>query len=601
MCGIFGCIGKIDYKTALQCVKRIQHRGPDALGVKELSGATLGHVRLAILDVSEEANQPMSDFTGRYWIVYNGEIYNFLELQKDLMSKGYKFRTQSDTEVLLYSYIEWGEQFQYKCNGMWALAIWDDLEKKLFLSRDRFGIKPLYIYQENGNFYFASEMKAFFPIMKERMPNYMILLQKDFFNYEATHECVIRGIKKILAGAYGILENSNFVEKRWWNTLEHLIEVPELYEKQVELFRELFLDACRIRMRSDVPIGTALSGGIDSSSTMGAMHYLSEIETERMSNDWQHAFVAHMPNTSLDETRYADFAAEYIGISANHVSINPQIGVNSLLQYLYMCEDPYNTSPVPFMQTYERISSAGIKVTLDGHGADELFGGYGFDLFSIGNDIGIDTKEFYGIIDIYNEIVMDYQKIGVNDAEKRVQNYKKNWERYKISDKKFEVMDGLNKQLYIETHYSTLPTLFRCYDKYSMANGIEIRMPFMDYRIVCFAFSIPWYSKIRKGYTKAIVRDMAKPFVDSRILERKLKIGFNAPCTEWFRGELKEFLLDIIHSRDFIECGLVNALEVCIKVNEFWNKKEVSYQDGASLWTAIVPYLWKKAVIDCGC
>lgn len=600
MCGIFGCVGKIDYEIALQCVKKIQHRGPDALEIKELPGIVLGHARLSILDVTKSSNQPMCDISGRYWIVYNGEIYNFVELKKELELKGYKFRTQSDTEVLLYSYIEWGEEFQNKCNGMWALAIWDDYEKKLFLSRDRFGIKPLYIYQEDENFYFASEMKAFFPVMKEKMPNYMILVQKDFFNYEATHECVIKGITKILAGTYAVYDGNSLTEKRWWNTLEHLWDIPESYERQVEMLRELFLDACRIRMRSDVPIGTALSGGIDSSSTIGCMHYLSKDCTERKSNDWQHAFVAHLPDTSLDETRYADLAAEYVGISANHVNINPRIEISELLHYIYLCEDPYNTSPVPFIQTYKEISDRGIKVTLDGHGADELFGGYEFDLFAAGNDIGTGTKEFEKFVDMYNEVAPDYRKIGKEEAEKRAHIYVGDfYSRYKIDHKEFDAMDGLNKQLYIESHYSTLPTLLRCYDKYSMANGVEIRMPFMDYRIVCFAFSIPWTSKIRNGYTKAIVRDMAKPFMDKRILNRKLKIGFNAPCTEWFRGELKEFLLDTVNSRDFIECGLVNALDICVDVNEFLRKQEVSYQDGAKIWNEIVPYLWKKAVLDC--
>jgi asparagine synthase (glutamine-hydrolysing) len=144
MCGIFGCVGKISSEEAYKCIMEIKHRGPDALNVKRLEGITLAHARLSILDTSEIANQPMTDASGRYWIVYNGEVYNFLELKDELELKGYKFKTDCDTEVVLYAYIEWGEKFQYKCNGMWAVAIWDNLEKSLFLSRDRFGVKPLY-------------------------------------------------------------------------------------------------------------------------------------------------------------------------------------------------------------------------------------------------------------------------------------------------------------------------------------------------------------------------------------------------------------------------------------------------------------------------
>ena len=153
MCGIFGCIGSMQKEDAYKCIKRIAHRGPDALEVKQLQGATLAHARLSILDISDNANQPMSDASGRYWIVYNGEVYNFLEIKRELELLGYRFRTDSDTEVILYAYIAWGERFQDKCNGMWAIAIWDNYEKKLFLSRDRFGVKPLFYYEQDGRIF----------------------------------------------------------------------------------------------------------------------------------------------------------------------------------------------------------------------------------------------------------------------------------------------------------------------------------------------------------------------------------------------------------------------------------------------------------------
>lgn len=600
MCGIFGCVGTIDYGKAIECVKRIRHRGPDSMAVVQLEGITLGHTRLAILDKDKGADQPMQDSSGRYTIVYNGEVYNFVELRRDLELKGYQFRTYTDTEVLLYSYIEWGEAFQQKCNGMWALAIWDDFEKRLFLSRDRFGIKPLYIYKKNGNFYFASEMKAFFPVMTERVPNKRIFIQKDYFNYEASNECSIVGIEKLAAGTVAFFENGSLEKKRWWNTLDHLYMVPKSYEEQVEMLRELFLDACKLRMRSDVPIGTALSGGIDSSCTIGAMSYLSESYTERKTDDWQHAFVAHMPGTVCDETRYAEIAARYIGISVNHVNINSCIKAEELLRYMYLCEDPYpNTSPVPHMQTYNGISNAGIKVTLDGHGADELFGGYRGDLFSACIDAGIGTKSYENIIGTFNEMSGEHISANSSEVIDRIKSNLKADNVYGIKNTYFDEMDEYNKRLYIQTHYRILPTLLRCYDKFSMASGVEIRMPFMDYRIVCFAFSIPWDSKVRNRYTKAIVRDMARPFMTKKILDRKQKIGFGAPCTEWFKGELKEFLLDIVYSKDFCECELVNAFDTRIDVNAFFKNEKADLRDGARIWARILPYLWKKAVIDC--
>ena len=598
MCGIFGCVGKIDRERALQCVERIKHRGPDALKVQTLDGATLGHARLAILDTAERADQPMCDASGRYWIVYNGEVYNFVELRRELEGKGYQFQTEADTEVLLNAYIEWGEAFQDKCNGMWALAIWDDLEKKLFLSRDRFGIKPLFLYASDGGFYFASEMKAFFPIMKERRVNYLLMDTWRCFGYEATEECVIQGITRFPAGMCGMYCDGQLTKKRWWNTLDHLMTVSERYEEQVEMLRELFLDACRIRMRSDVPVGTALSGGIDSSCTIGAMHYLSGESFERKNDDWQNAFLSYMPGTFNDEDEYATLAAEFANVPLQRIKVESQIGVEKLLDYLYLCEDPYITSPVPFLQTYGAIRDAGIKVTLDGHGADELFGGYGFDLFAALGDTERETAEFNEIVQIYNDSCPAYARVNNEAAIKNAFSIIRGNHGLRETNESYSRMDELNKCLYRETHYSVLPTILRCYDRYSMANGLEIRMPFMDYRIVCFAFSIPWQSKLRDGYTKKIVRDMGAPFMDKRILNRKSKMGWNSPATEWFKGEWKEFLLDTIHSRDFIECEIINALDISVDVNEFLQNEEAVYRDGERIWTRIIPYLWKKAVID---
>lgn len=598
MCGIFGCIGRIERDTAVKCVERIRHRGPDALKVQELNGATLGHARLAILDTADRSDQPMCDASGRYWIVYNGEVYNFIELRRELEAKGYQFSTETDTEVLLYAYIEWGEAFQDKCNGMWALAIWDNVEKKLFLSRDRFGIKPLFLYTSDGCFYFASEMKAFFPIMKERRINYILMDTLDCFGYEATEQCVIQGITRFPAGMCGIYHDGQMSKRRWWNTLDHIVTVPKCYEEQVEMLRELFLDACRIRMRSDVPIGTALSGGIDSSCTIGAMHYLSGESFERKNNDWQHAFLSYMPETALDEDKYATLAAGFVNVPLHRIKINPQIGVEKLLDYLYLCEDPYITSPIPYIQTYGAIRDAGIKVTLDGHGADELFGGYGFDLFAALGETEGKTADFNEIVQTYNDTTLVSCWIDNETAMKNAVPVLSENNNFKETSENYGRMDELNKCLYRETHHKVLPAILRCYDRFSMANGLEVRMPFMDYRIVCFAFSIPWKSKVREGYTKKIVRDMGAPFMDRRILNRKSKIGWNSPSIEWFKGEWREFLTDTICSRDFMECDLVNALDICVDVNEVLQMNENRYQDGERIWSKIMPYFWKKAVID---
>lgn len=598
MCGIFGCVGKIHENKAYECINRIAHRGPNALVLKELEGVSLAHTRLSILDTSDIANQPMADQSGRYWIVYNGEVYNFIEIRQELEQLGYHFRTESDTEVVLYSYIEWGLHFQEKCNGMWSLAIWDSYQKELFLSRDRFGIKPLYYYMQDNNFYFGSEMKAFFPIMKERRINYSIFEKKAYLDYESTEDCCIRDIKKVQAGHCGYLRNGHLDLFRWWNTLDNLMETPVRYEEQVEFLRELFLDACRIRMRSDVPIGTALSGGVDSSAVIGAMKYVSMQENRYANMDWQHAFVASMPGTTIDETAYAQKAAEYAQVNIQNIPITANIPPDEILRYLYICEEPYLTSPIPFLQTYGFISDMGIHVTLDGHGADELFGGYRTSTWAAAKDCRNNDTELRKVWQIHNSMLFPEMKLSMEEFVNLVD--KRRLEKSRDENHfVWQHLSECNRRLYIDTHEKMLPTLLRCYDRYSMGNGLEIRMPFMDYRIVCFAFSIPWISKLRNGYTKAIIRDMAAPFMDSEIIYRKTKIGFNSPLTEWFQSELKEFLLDTIHAKDFHDCELIeNPSEIVKKVKSFFNNNHGYYKEGEALWREIIPYLWKKAVIE---
>lgn len=595
MCGIFGCVGKIDKLKAYDCINQIKYRGPDSLVVEELEGITLAHSRLSILDISDTANQPMADPSGRYWIVYNGEVYNFFELRKELEELGWYFRTNSDTEVILYSYIEWGEKFQYKCNGMWGIAIWDNVQKELFLSRDRFGVKPLYYYEQDGNFYFASEMKAFFPIMKNRKINYSIFESKNYFSYESTTDCTIRGIKKIKAGHYGYFKIKHLNICKWWDTLDNLVKVPLKYEDQVEWMREVFLDACKIRMRSDVPIGTSLSGGLDSSTVIGAMKHIVDTNRMEINRSWCRAFVASMPGTCIDETQYAEIAANYVGIEIEKVMVTADITPEKLFEYLYICEEPFITSPIPFMQTYNKIAESGIKVTIDGHGADELFGGYSFDIYYAALESGCNLKELKDIWETYNHMSLPESIISYDDFVFKTKNLNVN-DNIQLNSE-IDFFGPFNQNLYVRSHKNVLPTLLRCYDRYSMGNGVEIRMPFMDYRIVSYALSIPWKSKINGGYSKKIIRDMAVPFMAKEIVYRKAKIGFNSPMTEWLQGNMKEFIFDIIHSKEFYECELfLNPLNVTIKVNEFYKNQKETFDPGQEIWQLLIPFLWKKAM-----
>ena len=337
MCGILGTIPSTDGSKFKKALDTLYHRGPDAYGVENIGNyITLGHRRLSIVDLSPKGHQPMSDISSRYTLTFNGEIYNFIEIRAELKERGYVFRSHSDSEVVLYAYIEWGSECVNKFNGMWAFAIWDRLKNELFLSRDRFGKKPLFYAVIDGKFIFSSEMKAIYPFLKSVKPSTdFSWMKNNIFLYEATDKCLVDGIKRFPFGCNGLYKDKNLKINRYWNTLEHLVEVPDNYEDQVEHFRELFLDACKIRMRSDVPIGTALSGGLDSSATISAMAHLSKGQIDYGKKDWQHAFVASFPGTPLDESKYAKIVADNIGIEANYVDINPFKYCENLEDYFY--------------------------------------------------------------------------------------------------------------------------------------------------------------------------------------------------------------------------------------------------------------------------
>ncbi|HNW35103.1 MAG TPA: asparagine synthase (glutamine-hydrolyzing) [Candidatus Ozemobacteraceae bacterium] len=616
MCGIFGITGAIAKETAGSCLAKLAHRGPDGSALWSDASVTLGHVRLAILDLSTLATQPMRSSCGRYVIVFNGEIYNFLEIRRELEQKGHIFTTESDTEVVLVAFREWREACLNRFNGMWSMAIWDRDAGKLFLARDRFGKKPLfYASLADGRFAFASEMKALVPLLGHFKPNTRLFSKPGFiFSYETTDETLIEGIKRFPAASYGWYEAGNLSITTWWNTLDTIPAIPASYDEQVEMFRELFLDACRIRMRSDVPIGTALSGGLDSSAIFCAMARLSRQEShDRMQRNFQHAFVASFPGTPLDETKYAKQVAEYVGVQAHVVPIEAGNIISNIYHYMYLFEEIYITSPLPFVEVYRSIKENRISVTLDGHGADELFGGYSFDYLYALRDAGFNHRSVRQILETYYSAwpqgSSQFKSLGPmwktfidwhlrTSAREIIRpdhivpasvSGHPTWKRF----------DTLGKRLFISSHLSILPTLLRNYDHYSMANGVEIRMPFMDHRIVSFAMALPWSSKIRNGYSKAIIRDAMARDMPHEIAFRKSKIGFNSPIVDWMKGSLKSFFLDTIESLDFKTCSLIDPNVVAGLVRHVINSEGVLFADGEKAWTAISPFLWEKAFKTC--
>ena len=623
MCGLIGTIGfkdnsKFDLKT-------IRHRGPDSSGkwnsLENEFPVELGHTRLAILDLTEAGNQPFLSNDERYVLVFNGEIYNFIELRSELERLGQVFKTETDTEVFLKGLILEGPSFQLRCNGMWSFCLWDRKEKKALFGRDRFGKKPFfYSLIGNNKLVFASEMKAIYPFLDSIQLNEKIniFLQK-LFDYESSEDCVIAGIKRLPPGYYATYQDGKLMIHRWWNTLDHLEDVSLKYEDQVEKWQEIFLDAVKIRMRSDVRIGTALSGGLDSGATFSAMNYLAKIKgkNKRESKDWQHGFCAHYPGSSLDETKWARIVTDDVNIPLEEVTIDPLNSGWSISDALYQVEDPYLTLPMPMLATYRAISDAGIKVTLDGHGADELFSGYGHlnsafrssnseqttELISIINSLEsgrFEIDEKFTKINFFKHKIIQFLKDHLRGPRKFIKNILGNndWEfiRYKLSysdqsHPQFKQLDPLSKDLYEIFHVTVLPTLLRNYDRYSMSSGVEIRMPFMDHRLVTYTFSLPWTSKVGNTYTKRIMRDALKGILPESIRTRRDKIGWNAPLHEWLKGALKEEI------ENFIEKNILPQ-----NINDAWQKfqniSNPNWSDGQRVWSLLMPELWKRAIVE---
>ena len=384
MCGIAGAINySLSDEKKSEVIESLRHRGPDSQSSfqSEDGNIWLAHTRLSIIDLSNDASQPMSSVCGRWKIVFNGEIYNYIELRNQLISEGCIFKTQSDTEVFLVGLIKYGPNFQLKCNGMWAFCLWDSEKNETLFGRDRFGKKPLFYAEFKGGLVFASEMKAMIKMLGKACPSNIvnkIFSGSNIFKFEYLETTVLKNVNKILPGHYGFYKNCILEKYRWWCTLDHLVDVPKKYDDQVKIFRELLIDAVRIRMRSDVPIGTGLSGGLDSSSIVSVMKFIDNEKANNLnsSSDWQHCFCSSFSNSSIDESKWAKKVCDDLDLNLNIINIKPNSSKWSIEGSLSQVEDPYITIPIPHLETYDAMAKAGIKVSIDGHGVDELFCGY---------------------------------------------------------------------------------------------------------------------------------------------------------------------------------------------------------------------------------
>ncbi|WP_332445139.1 asparagine synthase (glutamine-hydrolyzing) [Wolinella succinogenes] len=576
VCGILGYLRKgsagqsqLSCEQFNQILSKIAHRGPDHQDFVWFNEPEyqlyLGHVRLSIIDLDERASQPML-FKDRYLLVFNGEIYNYRELKEELLLQGYGFATQSDSEVLLAAYDFWGEACVEHFNGMWAFAIYDKKRHSLFCSRDRFGVKPFYFYENEEIFVFASEIKALLPFLKEAKLNPKVILpylargfldggSETFFDgvyrLEASSSLFydLRGKQKSFQTYYSILLNPLSAKER---------EIPSSAKELLSLLRQ----SVSLRLRSDVRVGACLSGGLDSSgvAALASQQY-----------DFGEKLVAIHAKSSLkesDESSYAIEVANHLGLDLHMVEPSFEDFCESLDDLFYTQEEPFGSTSM-FMQYFvmKKAKELGCKVMLDGQGADEVFLGYEHYFHNIFKDLR--DRKFFLENDFFKDLkTFRYTKEQILEELKKADDAGVAWDiiknrgnicsRYLCRewlDSYIAPVKTIQEFQKREIFYNHLPSLLRYEDRDSMRFGIETRLPYLDYRIVEWVLALPTEVKFQQGYLKFALREALEisGLLPKSIVWRYNKMGFESPQKLWidrYRFEMMKVIEDSEIIRD---------------------------------------------------
>ncbi len=620
MCGIAGIYkfenDLVRYEELKRMSDAIHHRGPDGEGQWLNANATVGlaHRRLSIIDLSENGKQPMHYGEERYTIVFNGEIYNYVELKEQLLQKGYAFKSDSDTEVLMALYDLKKEKCLEDLDGMFAFVIWDKKEKILFCARDRFGEKPFfYNYEKGKSFAFASEMKALFAlgIPKEMDPQMM-------FNYLNDHYIIsdpsdrsktfYTGIKRLEQAHYLIIkENGELLKKQYW-TIDHQNTNTEIsFEEACDKFKTLFYQSISRRLRSDVPVGSSLSGGLDSSSIVCGISELTK--GKHLS---QSSFSARFSDFNKDEGKYIDYVIDKTGINANYVWPDEAGFLADFKNLCYHQEEPFPSASIYAQYTVMKLAKEkGVTVLLDGQGADESLAGYEFYFNTFLKELHLAKHPSFEnqrnkLLGMHERFLADeYKGIGGSQKNKTLGNSVKdlvrpayrfiNPAKYKAIDTRSYSrirqetlfnkgfldqfnendtyrMDGtflkLNDHLKNSFFVNNLEDLLRFSDRNSMAHSREVRLPFLNHELVQFIFSLPASYKVNDGWSKYVLRKSMEGVLPDEITWRKDKIGYEPPQKKWMEHPaMKEQINDF--RSDLVKDKILNAEAELTKDQEF--------------------------------
>lgn len=589
MCGIFGFVSSRGTSAvrALDSLATISHRGPDGTGLAvfcdpkqapRLYGSSAGglddrqagtdrhpipnrldgdaaillaHQRLAIVELSDLGHQPMASGDGSLWIVFNGEIYNHVELRDELIALGHRFRSHSDTEVILAAYTEWGVDCLHRFNGMWAFALIDQRRQMMLLARDRFGVKPMFLWKQQDALVFGSEIKTFLPA-----PDFSVSPDVEHVRSylrdgpaEWLETTIFKGVVRLGAGCMIHAPLSESVDplaaqRRWWALETNDSKepfAPARAERYVEEYRALLDESVRIRLRADVPVGSALSGGLDSSSVV---YLAAQALAEQPGAPPQHSFssVYRTPGTeACDESPYIRKVADLCGVTMNTIEPKPGDVPEQHARMIWHMDTPPESTCMSGWHTFKLVNQTGIKVTLDGQGADEQLGGYLFYLPHrlAGTGAGDTLREWRGMTQVH-PLRLAVGSIGMALLQRSKLASVLPGVSAKHRQYSERLAGGMNRHLLRDTQ-TNLANLIHYADRTSMAFGVESRMPFLDVRLARFLAALPEAYKIHHGWTKYVARRAFDNQLPDDVIWRKDKLGWPIPEQQWADGPLRSW------------------------------------------------------------
>ena len=590
MCGIIGqyCFkGQPDKELIKNMSKILTHRGPDTDGEYFNNTVGLAHRRLGIIDLSESARQPMFNEDHSIVIVYNGEIYNHPTLRELLIEKGHIFKSNADTEVIVHAYEEWGLNCLTQFNGMWAFALWDNRKKVLFCARDRFGIKPFYYAFVDNTILFASEIKALLA-----HPNIGVsqneLMVETFLSsgiLDHTHTTMFSKIYQI-PPSQGLIMNIDGMKQFRYCDLEINSNITSIItdDNVASNILHLFKKAIKSHLRSDVPVGTCLSGGIDSSTI---------VKLVNTDHPMQNTFSAQFTDEKFDESKYIKLVTSNTSIEPFFVEPKPNDLIKDMDHLIYTQDEPFGSLSIYAQYCVMKLAHGKVKVLLDGQGADELFGGYlayqknyilelikrNYWLLALKEMVGSFRHHRY----FYRYAI--YQTLARNKRKSLLTSYVKT-HRYE---------GRFNTMLHNELFTTNLPSLLHFEDRNSMAFSIEARVPYLDTEFTNYIASFPYDQKIRNGITKFALRNAIKGVIPEKIRTRMDKMGFVTPEESWMKYELKDYITDILYSTSFKNRGYWDSDKVIEDYQKFVNG-ETTYSP--EIWRIVCVELWSRKFFD---